>query len=72
MGHSKHDLGRVAGENLRRLMKERGMTQEDFAYEFGVSVRTVQRWVSGKIYDLRQIQQIADFFGVEAIAVLTP
>lgn len=71
MGQSEHDLGRVAGENLRRLMKERGMTQEDFAYEFGVSVRTVQRWVKGNIYDLRQIQQIADFFGVEAIAVLT-
>lgn len=61
MEHNNQDLGLVAGAKLKCLLKERGMTQEDFADEFGVDVRTIRRWVKGGMYDLRQLQQIADF-----------
>ena len=47
------------------------MTQEDFADEFGVDVRTIRRWVKGGMYDLRQLQQIADFFEIDVFAILS-
>lgn len=71
MGQDRKDLGRTAGENLRRLMKERGLTQEDLADGYGVSVRTVQRWVSGGLYDVRRIGELAEFLGVDALTLLT-
>ena len=71
MERNNQDLGLVAGANLKHLLKERGMTQEDFADEFGVDVRTVRRWVKGNLYDLRQLQQIADFFEIDVFAILS-
>lgn len=71
MGRNNQDLGLVAGANLKHLLKERGMTQEDFADEFGVDVRTVRRWVKGNLYDLRQLQQIADFFEIDVFTILS-
>ena len=71
MEHNSLDLGSVAGANIKRLMKGKGMTQEAFADAFGCDVRTVQRWVKGNIHDLRQLQQIAAFFGVDVFSVLS-
>ena len=71
MEHDYQDLGLAAGAKLKCLLKERRLTQEDFAYEFGVDVRTVRRWVGGGVYDLRQIQQIADFFEIDIFAILS-
>ncbi len=63
------DLGLVAGANLKRLIKNsRYKTQEEFAFEFGTDVRTVGRWIRGGINSLATIQQIAAFFGVDALA----
>ena len=71
MEHNHQDLGLVAGAKLKCLLKERGMTQQDFADEFGVDVRTIRRWVKGGMYDLRQLQQIADFFEIDVFAILS-
>ena len=71
MEHNNQDLGLVAGAKLKCLLKERGMTQEDFAFEFGVDVRTIRRWVKGGVYDLRQLQQFADFFEMDVFAILS-
>ena len=49
----------------------RKFTQEDFADKFCVDVRTIRRWVNGGMYDLRQIQQIADFFEIDVFAILS-
>lgn len=63
------DLGLVAGANLKRLIKSsKYKTQEEFAFEFCTDVRTVGRWVNKGIKNLDTIQQIAAFFGVDALA----
>lgn len=63
------DLGLVAGANLKRLIKNsKYKTQEEFVFEFGTDVRTVGRWIRGGINSLATIQQIAAFFGVDALA----
>ena len=71
MEHNHQDLGLVAGAKLKCLLKERGLTQEDFADKFCVDVRTIRRWVNGGMHDLRQIQQIADFFFFFFLAILS-
>ena len=63
------DLGLVAGANLKRLIKNsKYKTQEEFAFEFGIDVRTIRRWVNKGIKNLDTIQQIAAFFGIDALA----
>ena len=71
MGQKSIDLGLVVGAKVKRLIKEAGMTQEDFAWEFGVDERTVRRWTGKGLYDLRSIQMIADFFKVDVWAILS-
>ena len=66
------DLGLVAGANLKRLIKNsKYKTQEEFAFEFGTDVRTVGRWIRGGINSLATIQQIAAFFGVDALTLFS-
>ncbi len=72
MEQKRNPLGLVAGENLKRLIKEsKYHTQEEFAFEFGTDVRTVGRWINKGIKNLDTIQQIADFFGVDALSILS-
>ena len=69
MEHTYQDLSLVAGANLKRLIKNsKYKTQEEFAFEFGTDVRTIGRWVNKGIKNLDTIQQIAAFFGVDALA----
>jgi len=35
------------GENIRRLRVAKGITQEQFGYELGVSAQAVSRWENG-------------------------
>ncbi len=66
------DLGLVAGANLKRLIKNsKYKTQEEFAFEFCTDIRTVGRWVNKGIKNLDTIQQIAVFFGVDALALFS-
>ena len=37
-------------ENLRKLRRERGFTQEQLAEKMGVSFQTVSRWETGVVY----------------------
>ena len=63
------DLSLLAGANLKRLIKNSEYkTHEEFGYEFGADVRPVGRWVNKGIKNLDTIQQIADFFGIDALA----
>lgn len=71
MEHNIQDLGLIAGANLKRLLKEQQLTQEDFAEGYGVDARTVRRWVKGNLYDLRQLQQIAAYFNIDVLAILS-
>lgn len=72
MRKNRTDLGKVVGTNLKRLIKESEYrTQANFAYAFGADERTVRRWVSGKIDKLSIIDQIADFFMIDSINLLS-
>lgn len=53
------------GENLRRLRKERDLTQEQFAEAIGVSFQAVSRWENGTSYpDMELLPALSSFFGV--------
>lgn len=59
------------GAFLKELRKEKNITQEKLAEEFGVSGRTVSRWETGSnMPDLDLLILIADFYGVEIREIL--
>ena len=53
---------------LKALRESRGMTQRDFATDFGVSKGTVGMWESGarEPRTIDEINRIADYFGVSS------
>ena len=58
-------------ENLRKLRRERGFTQEQLAEKMGVSFQTVSRWETGVVYpDIELLPVIADFFEVRVDELL--
>ncbi len=60
---SDFTLGQKVGAKLKKLMKENGLTQEEFADRFGTSPRTVRRWIKD-FPSLTTLEQLAGFFGV--------
>lgn len=53
------------GETIKRLRKEREITQEEFSEILGVSCQSVSRWENNSCYpDIELIPTIAAFFGV--------
>ena len=59
------------GENIRKLRKEAGFTQEQIAEALGVSVSAVHKWESGKaIPELEMLVDIAEFFETSVDALL--
>ncbi len=58
-------LRQKAGNALRRLIQENYSTQEDFAYDYGLDIRSVSRYVNGGISKIDTIQELADFFKVD-------
>ena len=53
------------GETIKRLRKEREITQEEFAEILGVSCQSVSRWENNSCYpDIELIPTIAAFFGI--------
>ncbi len=57
----------IAGKNLRRLIQDNFASQEDFAYEYGLELRTVSRYINNGINKIDAIQQLANFFKVDFI-----
>ena len=54
------------GELLKRLRKEKGLTQEQLAERFYVSNRTVSRWETGSnLPDVVTLIELADFYDVD-------
>ena len=52
-------------ENLRKLRRERGFTQEQLAEKLGVSFQTVSRWETDVVYpDIELLPVIADLFEI--------
>lgn len=54
------------GEFLKRLRKEKGLTQEQLAEQFYVSSRTVSRWETGSnLPDVSTLIELADYYEVD-------
>ena len=52
-------------ENIKRLRKERDLTQEALADFLGVSFQAVSKWERGESYpDIEMLPEIAVYFGV--------
>lgn len=59
------------GETIKRLRKERDITQEEFSEVLGVSCQSVSRWENNTCYpDIELIPVIAEFFGISADRLL--
>ena len=51
------------GENIRNMRKAKGLTQEEFANDIGVSFQTVSKWERGDSYpDITMLPIIAGYF----------
>ena len=62
---TNNDASLKAGKCLRYLIQDNYSTQEEFALEFGVELRTVSRWINQGIQRIDLIQQLAAFFEVD-------
>ena len=52
-------------ENIKRLRKERDLTQEGLSDYLGVSFQAVSKWERGESYpDIKMLPEIAAFFNV--------
>jgi len=56
------EAARTAGSVLRRLIKENYPNRREFAFAFGISERTVARYVNEGINKITTLQELADFF----------
>ncbi len=58
-------------ENLRKLRRGRGFTQEGLSEKLGVSFQTVSRWETGIVYpDIELLPVIADLFEIRVDELL--
>lgn len=59
------------GEFLKQLRRDKNMTQEQLAEQFGVSTRTVSRWETGSnMPDVQMLIELADFYDVDVREIM--
>ena len=64
-------LSQIAGERLKRLIKEsKYQTQEEFAFAFGAETRTLSRWLNQGVRNIDTLEQLADFLSVDILELL--
>ena len=59
-----------AGKVLRKLIEENYNTQEEFALDYGIELRTVSRYINNGINKLDVLQELAFFFNVNIVEFL--
>lgn len=58
-------------EKLIELRKSRGLSQEEFGHELGVSRQTVSKWELAQSYpDFQRLVLISDYFGMSLDALV--
>ena len=62
----------IAGKTLRRLIQENYSSQEEFALDYGLEIRTVSRYVNSGINKVDTIQELASFFNVSFVEFFSP
>jgi len=67
------DLRDIFAANLRRLRHEKGLAQDDLAYEAGVSRSYLSQLEKGAVYaSLKIVGKLAKALGVEAHELIVP
>lgn len=55
----------LIGENIKRMRRERNLTQEEMAAHLGISFQSVSKWERGDGYpDITMLPSLANYFGV--------
>ena len=62
----------LAGNTLRRLIQENYNSQEEFANDYGLEIRTVSRYLNSGINKVDTIQELAAFFNVAFVEFFSP
>ena len=62
------DAAKRAGNFLRKLIQDNYASQEEFACDFGMDLRTANRYINNGINKVNVIQELAVFFDVEFVA----
>ncbi len=58
-------------ENIKKCRKEMGLTQEELAEAFGITIGAVSKWESGStIPDIMTLIELADFFNISVDVLL--
>ena len=71
MREKRKPLSKIAGERLKRLIKEsKYQTQEEFAFAFGAETRTLIRWLNQGVRNIDTLEQLADFLSVDILELL--
>ena len=71
MREKSKPLSKIAGERLKRLIKEsKYQTQEEFAFAFGAESRTLSRWLNQGVRNIDTLEQLADFLSVDILELL--
>jgi len=60
-----------AGKNLKRLIKERHYTQEQFAELIYADPTTVRKWLKYGINSIDTLDVIAKLFGISVMDILS-
>ena len=66
----KESLSVKAGKNLKRIIKDNGLTQDEFARQMFVDPTTVRRWLANGIDKVSILEQIANFFDISVGDIL--
>ena len=61
----------LIGENIKRIRRERDLTQEEVAAHLGISFQSISKWERGDGYpDITMLPTLANYFGITVDALL--
>lgn len=61
----------LIGENIKRIRRERDLTQEEVAAHLGISFQSISKWERGDGYpDITMLPALANYFGVSVDGLL--
>lgn len=63
---------KIMSENIRRLLKNKGVTRKQAAYELGIPYTTFNGWITLEAYPrVDRIDTMANYFGVKSSELTT-
>lgn len=61
----------LIGENIKRMRRERDLTQEEMAAHLGISFQSVSKWERGEGYpDIEMLPTLSNYFGISVDELL--